>query len=175
MLSLVLADKALLDQLLPGMIEEYKDDLVNSGAYASEEEALKTAKEEIDGYFYNGKLLPNQVIQAIFLAGVEEPIGSIWISTKSAQDPEKAFLCYIGIRPAYRGKGYAKRALLTAEKRLLKQGIDKLGLNVFAHNTPAIELYKKLKYDITFEVSLKSTGKITRYLLEKDLAKHHRK
>ena len=175
MLSLVLADKTLLDQLLPGMIEEYKDDLVNSGAYASPEEALATAKEEIDGYFYNGKLLPNQLIQAIYLAGVEEPIGSIWISTKSAQDPEKAFLCYIGIRPEYRGKGYAKRALIMAEKKLLKQGIDKIGLNVFAHNITAMKLYEKLGYVIMYEVSLKTTGKVTRYLLDKDLAKHYRK
>lgn len=175
MLSLVLADKDLLDQLLPGMIEEYKDDLVNSGAYGTVEEALATAKEEIDGYFYNGKLLPNQVIQGIFLAGIEEPIGSIWISTRSAQDPDKAFLCYIGIRPKYRQKGYAKRALIMAEKKLLKQGINKIGLNVFAHNTTAIKLYEKLQYSITYEVSLKSTGKITRYLLDKDLAKHYRR
>lgn len=175
MLSLVLADKILLDQLLPGMIEEYKDDLVNSGSEPSEEEALKKAKEEIDSYFYNGKLLPNQQIQGIYLAGIEDPIGSIWISIKSAQDPDKAFLCYIGIRPEYRGKGYAKRALVMAEKKLLKQAIPIIGLNVFAHNTPALALYKKLQYNITFEVSLKTTGKITRYLLEKDLAKHYRR
>ncbi len=175
MISLVLADNALLDQLLPGMIQEYKDDLVNSGAYDSEEAALKAATEEIDGYFDNGKLSPNQVIQAIFLPGIEEPIGSLWISTKSAQDPDKAFVCYIGIRPAYRGKGYAKRALIMAEKRLLKQGIKKIGLNVFAHNTTAMKLYERLHYKIMFEVSLKSTGKITRYLLDKDLAKHYGK
>lgn len=175
MLSLVLADNALLDQLLPGMIKEYKDDLVNSGAYESEEAALKAATEEIDGYFHEGKLLPGQLIQAIFLPGVEEPIGSLWISTKSVQDPDKAFLCYIGIRPPYRNKGYAKRALIMAEKRLLKQGIKKIGLNVFAHNITAMKLYEKLQYKITFEVSLKSTGKITRYLLDKDLAKCYAK
>ena len=175
MLSLVLADKPLLDQLLPGMVDEYRDDLVNSGAYESKEEALKAAQEEIDGYFFNGKLLPNQQIQAIFLAGVEDPIGAIWISLKSAQDPDKAFLCYIGIRPEFRSKGYAKRALAMAEKKLLKLGINKIGLNVFAHNTPAIKLYEKLNYEISFEVSLKATGKITRYLLDKDLAKHYRR
>ena len=47
MISLVLADNALLDQLLPGMIQEYKDDLVNSGAYDSEEAALKAAQKKL--------------------------------------------------------------------------------------------------------------------------------
>lgn len=176
MLSLVLADNELIDKLLPGMIEEYQMDLYNSGAYESKEEAYKTSKEEINGYFdENGQLDSNQIIQGIYLAGMDEPIGAIWISQKSAQDPDKSFLCYIGIKPEFRRKGYAQRALLAAEKKLLKKGIKKIGLNVFAYNTGAIKMYQKLNYVISFEVSLKKNGKITRYLLDKDLEKHHGK
>lgn len=173
MISLAPISPEILSRMLPDMIGAYANDLFHSKSYENYEEALSVATEEINGYFHEGRLIPGQLIYTINLLGIDPPIGVIWISEKSAQDPTKAFLCYIAIDPEHRGKGHAKRALTMAEKRLFKRGIPKLGLNVFVHNKVAMNMYLKMGYEVSYEVTLKKTGLINRYLMDKDLKKHY--
>ncbi len=49
----------------------------------------------------------------------------------------------------YKGKGYGKEALNALDKELKERGQKKVSLQVFGHNTIAINLYQKSGYKIT--------------------------
>ena len=48
-----------------------------------------------------------------------------------------------------RGKGYGRAIMRGAEEELVRRGVTRMALNVFAGNTAAIQLYESLGYRIT--------------------------
>lgn len=71
---------------------------------------------------------------------IENPYGGVMFWIKG----DTAFLFYILCYE--KGKGHGKKMLADLEKHLKENyGITKLQLNVFAHNTTAIKLYKDYK------------------------------
>lgn len=105
--------------------------------------ALEVAHQEI------GKLLPDGRAtekQLIWLACHEgEPAGSLWIST---QKPIP-FIFMIEVLEEQRGKGYGRSIMLAGEEECRRRGYDRLDLNVFGNNAPAIALYNSLGYTVT--------------------------
>jgi len=54
----------------------------------------------------------------------------------------------ISVDPAHRGKGIARRLLVSAEEEMPPKGIRKIRLEVSMGNTPAVTLYQKSGYRI---------------------------
>ena len=104
--------------------------------------ALKLAHEE------TARLLPDGPATEHHLIWIardgEEPVGSLWISTK----PPVPFIYGIEVDAGQRGKGYGRAIMLAAEEECRRLGFSRLDLNVFGDNSAAIALYDSLGYAV---------------------------
>jgi len=73
-------------------------------------------------------------------------VGDLWVLVEPAK--ERAFIYFIGIDEAYRGKGYSRAAMQTLETTVKPMGVSRIDLNVFGDNTTAINLYQSLGYQV---------------------------
>ncbi|MBO8190752.1 N-acetyltransferase [Streptomyces oryzae] len=74
-------------------------------------------------------------------------VGSIWLGfTELPRTDVDAWVYDINVTPERRGEGHGRSLMLAAERICLDAGVGRLGLNVFAGNTPARRLYTSLGY-----------------------------
>ncbi|MFF0339373.1 GNAT family N-acetyltransferase [Kribbella sp. NPDC004875] len=106
------------------------------------DEALAFAYEETERQLPEGPATDGQLIW-IAMAG-EEPVGSLWISTRS----RVPFIYGIEVRSDQRGKGYGRAIMLAGEDECRRLGYTQLDLNVFGDNRTAIALYDSLGYTV---------------------------
>ncbi|MEU7039708.1 GNAT family N-acetyltransferase [Streptomyces varsoviensis] len=83
-----------------------------------------------------------------FLAHDGVDVGALWVRLR---DPERqgGFVFDVEVDPAHRGRGHGRTLMLVAERECLAAGVDRIALNVFADNTPALRLYESLGYEAT--------------------------
>ena len=62
----------------------------------------------------------------------------------------------IMIEPRYRGRGYGRGIIEAVEHELIIRGVDRLGLNVFGHNTVALRLYESMGFSMTSQQMAKT-------------------
>ena len=104
------------------------------------DEARTFAHEETERLLPEGPATENQLIWTA-LAG-DEPVGSLWISTRS----RVPFIYGIEVDSGRRGKGYGRAIMLAGEEECRRLGHKQLDLNVFGGNSTAISLYDSLGY-----------------------------
>lgn len=73
------------------------------------------------------------------------PIGSTWIQIDLTN--HAAFIFEIIVQSSSRGQGFGRAALKAIQSFAKEQGCNKLGLNVFASNTIAKNLYRSLGFE----------------------------
>lgn len=73
-----------------------------------------------------------------------QPVGQLWVEVNDER--RSAFIFFIGIDEAWRGRGYGKGALTALEAELRPLGIKRIGLNVFNDNVIAKGLYAAQGY-----------------------------
>lgn len=79
-----------------------------------------------------------------------EYVGYVWVGLeRSGGASPGAWIYDIEVNETHRGKGYGRAILQAAEKETLKNGVTKIGLNVFGPNQVARNLYESAGYDIT--------------------------
>ncbi len=61
------------------------------------------------------------------------------------------WVSHLGVRPAYRGRGLGRAALLEGFSRLRRAGFDRAGLHVDSGNASAIQLYESVGMRVTRE------------------------
>ncbi|MET8825370.1 GNAT family N-acetyltransferase [Streptomyces sp. NPDC004610] len=92
------------------------------------------------------RLLPQGTATENMLLSVLEhrgtPVGTLWL----ARQEEQAYIYDVETAPEYRGHGHGRSLMLLAEAQALTVGRRRIGLNVFAGNTPAERLYDSLGY-----------------------------
>ncbi|WP_238173293.1 GNAT family N-acetyltransferase [Kribbella speibonae] len=106
------------------------------------DEALALAYEETERLLPEGPATDQQLIWIAVAA--DEPVGSLWISTKS----KVPFIYGIEVDSGRRGKGYGRAIMLAGEEECRRLGYKQLDLNVFGDNTTAIGLYGSLGYAV---------------------------
>ncbi|WP_169512953.1 GNAT family N-acetyltransferase [Actinopolymorpha alba] len=74
-------------------------------------------------------------------------VATIWIHHH--RRVRASYIYSVAVEPAQRGKGYGRAVMWLAARRSLEAGDQVLALNVFGHNTVAINLYTSLGYRIT--------------------------
>jgi ribosomal protein S18 acetylase RimI-like enzyme len=132
------------------MYEDYAQAIAR-GMSVPVEETRERARQQLDelladGLASSGHFLWKIVAQSPDAA--EGPaVGDLWVHV----EPERprAFIYFIGIDEAQRGKGYARSAMLALEDELRPKGVGSIGLNVFGDNTTARHLYESLGYQPT--------------------------
>jgi ribosomal protein S18 acetylase RimI-like enzyme len=77
-------------------------------------------------------------------------VGHVWVSVREGDDGgTTGFVFDVEVAEEYRGRGYGRALMAQAEHITLAVGPRRLGLHVFAANTPALRLYESLGYRTT--------------------------
>ncbi|MFC8920353.1 GNAT family N-acetyltransferase [Streptomyces sp. NPDC057116] len=83
-------------------------------------------------------------------------VGHLWTGRlRSPSGEEIPFVYDIEVAEGRRGQGYGRTLMLFAERIALEAGERRIGLHVFADNTPALRLYESLGYATTHVNSFK--------------------
>ncbi|MGP3990252.1 GNAT family N-acetyltransferase [Streptomyces sp. 3N207] len=93
----------------------------------------------------DGAASPGVALRVLTCEGTD--VGSVWLAFTGLPRTEvDAWVYDISVVPERRGEGHGRSLMLAAERSCLDAGADRLGLNVFADNTPARRLYTSLGY-----------------------------
>ena len=148
MVNLVPMDPSDFDAYLVRSTAGYAEDLIKGGN-CSAENALEKAREQFDHLLPDGLGTRNEFIYSILDETTGKKIGILWVEVKLDETPRRAFCYDFEVYEEYRGKGFGKQALLALDKILESMDVESMGLHVFAHNTTAFELYKKMGFEMT--------------------------
>jgi len=125
-------------------IENYAQVLVRN-LKMSIDEAADTSKRQMSSLLKDGLNTKGHFLFDVVEKETKEKMGIPWINVND----KRAFIYDIRIDEKYRGKGYGKRTLNKLEEFLREMGAKYIGLNIWADNKIAFELYKKMGYTIS--------------------------
>ncbi|MYX41504.1 GNAT family N-acetyltransferase [Streptomyces sp. SID89] len=108
-----------------------------------EERARAKSRDDHARLLPQGAATPNMRISVLEHEGV--PVGTVWV----ALDEDRAFVYDVMADERFRGRGHGRSLMLLAERHAVAAGKNRIGLNVFAGNTPAERLYESLGYEPT--------------------------
>ncbi|MFD5698831.1 GNAT family N-acetyltransferase [Streptomyces lasiicapitis] len=117
----------------------YAQDWIDRGV----PEAEARAKVEADQRNSLGEGLATPGARFSVLLQGDEAVGILWVAERRGE----CFVYDIEVREEHRGRGHGRSLMLHAEGQCLEAGKDRIGLNVFAGNTPALRLYESLGYE----------------------------
>jgi len=127
-------------------VNDYGQELVQNYGYS-----LATAKEiaekELQRCFPNGVSTQEHQLMCITHADDDGWLGYLWYNINT--ETSMAFIYDLYITPDFRNLGYGSQALAQLEHHLKPQGIDELKLRVAYSNHQALELYKRIGFNIT--------------------------
>jgi ribosomal protein S18 acetylase RimI-like enzyme len=129
-------------------ILEYAEDHVKNGDWQPDE-ARELSRNEFQQLLPDGLDSKNQFIFSIVDEAGGEKLGTLWVQVKMDSRRRRAFIYDFFIEAGLRGKGYGKQALLALDEQLHSMNVESVALHVFARNTNAFELYKKMGYETT--------------------------
>lgn len=141
-------DGALYKTIKPYMIENL---------VAFSKQSRSACEKEIDALLPDGEKTKKHYLYAIEIkstcaAGIHTnsdakiTVGYLWFFAVEKEGRDIAFLMDIFVRPEYRRKGIARKALKLAEKFPAERGYDTIRLHVEDSNTAAKNLYAGLGY-----------------------------
>ncbi len=129
-------------------VEDYALD-ISHNYRISMDEARTNAFKDFNDTLSQGTSTPNHYLYNIVAStGVSESrIGYLWIEVDSQK--KRCFIYDIVVHAEFRHQGWGRKTLELLETRMKQQGIQRIGLHVFAKNSAARELYSKLGYELT--------------------------
>ncbi|MFD7748097.1 GNAT family N-acetyltransferase [Streptomyces sp. NPDC059698] len=128
-------------------VRAYAQEWVERGA-EPEQARLKSERD-------HASLLPDGLatektrFEVLVRAG--EVVGRVWVGPGEPEPggPPAGFVFDVEVRAEHRGRGYGRALMLLAEDVVRAWDADRIGLHVFASNTPALKLYESLGYTAT--------------------------
>ncbi|MBM7058289.1 GNAT family N-acetyltransferase [Streptomyces durocortorensis] len=79
-----------------------------------------------------------------------EAVGHVWVALRELEPGGPAgYVFDVEVREEHRGRGHGRALMLLAEDVTRAWRADRIGLHVFASNTPALRLYESLGYTTT--------------------------
>ncbi|MEU6659384.1 GNAT family N-acetyltransferase [Streptomyces sp. NPDC046821] len=119
----------------------YVRSLVERGV--PEAEARTKAEADHEALLGGGLGTPDAALSVLEADG--EVVGTLWV----ALGGERAYVYDVEVAAGQRGRGHGRSLMLLAEAEARAAGLTRIGLNVFAGNTPALRLYESLGYRAT--------------------------
>lgn len=134
-------------------IIDYAHENVEAG-YWAEEESVEKSKKEIERLLPDGLKTKDHYIFSFVNQESKAHVGALWIYVAEKKKLKSAFIYYVEIFESYRGKGLSKQVSALLDQWCVDKGILKVGIHVFAKNTVARNIYKKIGYeDINYNMS----------------------
>jgi ribosomal protein S18 acetylase RimI-like enzyme len=127
-------------------IRAYAESNVESGRWDATDAMEKSEREHL-GYFPEGLATPDHSVFELFVDS--NYLGYLWVYADVTTAVHSAYIYDIEIVAEQRGKGFGKQTMLALEVWCKERNLKRIGLNVFAFNSAAIELYRGLGYETT--------------------------
>lgn len=130
------------------LVEDYAQDIARNQRIP-----IETARErsvtQTGELLHAGLATPKHFLYNVVLNTNAAPqaIGYLWLEVDT--EKSRCFIYDIYLQPEHRGQGRGKQTLQLLEEKMQAQGIGRIGLHVFGHNTTARALYEKMGYEIT--------------------------
>ena len=121
--------------------EDYAGDWIRRGV--PEAEARAKAAADHAALLPDGRATEGMLLSVLEHEGT--PVGTLWLSVRG----ERAYVFDVETTAGHRGRGHGRTLMLLAEAQSAASGNRRIGLNVFAGNTPAERLYDSLGYTTT--------------------------
>ena len=136
------------DTFYSKLITEYAADNIKAGNW-SEEDAIELSKEDSEKLLPDGRDTSRMLLYSADNSEGEY-VGYVWVGLeRGGVASAGAWIYDIEVNQSQRGKGYGRALLEAAERETLKNGVNKIGLNVFGPNKVARNLYETAGYEIT--------------------------
>ncbi|MER7624118.1 GNAT family N-acetyltransferase [Streptomyces sp. NPDC126503] len=120
-----------------------------------EEQARAKAEESHRRHLPRGLATPGAAVHVAVRDGRD--VGLLWTGRMEQGPGERlGFVYEVEVAEDQRGRGYGRALMLLAERVAREAGETRLGLHVFAGNTPALRLYDSLGYRTTHVNSAKT-------------------
>ncbi|MEU3058564.1 GNAT family N-acetyltransferase [Streptomyces griseus] len=124
----------------------YAQDWIDRGV--EPEQARRKSEADHAAHLPDG--LATEGVRFDVLVHAGEVVGHVWVALRELPPGGPAgFVFDVEVREEHRGRGYGRALMLLAEDITRACGADRLGLHVFASNTPALRLYESLGYTTT--------------------------
>ncbi|WP_405655153.1 GNAT family N-acetyltransferase [Streptomyces sp. RK9] len=121
--------------------DAYAQDWIDRGV--PEAQARAKADADMDSSLADGLATPGARLSVLIHA--DEVVGTLWVVERGSE----ISVHDVEVRGEHRGRGYGRALMLLAERQCLEAGRERVALNVFAGNTPALRLYESLGYETT--------------------------
>ncbi|MER5256381.1 MULTISPECIES: GNAT family N-acetyltransferase [unclassified Streptomyces] len=120
-----------------------KEDYAQTWIERGVPEAEARAKSDADhaDHLPQGLATPGTSLCVLTHEGTK--VGTLWLALRDGD----AFVFDVEVDEEYRGRGHGRSLMLLAETQARAVGLRRIGLNVFAGNTPALRLYESLGYE----------------------------
>lgn len=124
---------------LPLLRDDFAQDLIRDYG-VSADTASAQAIAEIDGHLSDG--------HSLFVIEVEgEQVGHLWLVERRDRFEPTLVVYDVDVDESYRGRGYAKAAMLFAEEEARRRGLTRIALHVGARNDVARNLCRSLGFE----------------------------
>ncbi|MDH5633338.1 MAG: GNAT family N-acetyltransferase [Gammaproteobacteria bacterium] len=136
--------------------EDFRRSSVNQFARSSikaglcdDDDALSFAENQFSRLLPNGIDTPGHYISNIVCPDNGDAVGVMWFAVEPQGRNGCAYVYDISVSEKHRRQGYAQQAFAEMESIVRTLGMNRIDLHVFAWNAGAIELYKKMGFEVT--------------------------
>lgn len=113
----------------------------------SSDEALAKAEADRTDALPDGLATAGARLEVLISEG--ETVGHLYLGRRAiSPDESGAFVYDVEVTEERRGQGHGRALMLLAEQGARADGTRRIGLHVFAGNTPALRLYESLGYQV---------------------------
>lgn len=130
---------------LEAAIAGYAQDNVAAGRWP-EVGALERSREDFASLLPAGLDTPDNFLFEILEDEAGPMVGVAWCTIERKHGACFAYIYDLEVQAEHRRRGHALRAVLALESLAAASGADSVGLNVFANNLGARQLYRRLGY-----------------------------
>ncbi|HIG36819.1 MAG TPA: GNAT family N-acetyltransferase [Oceanospirillaceae bacterium] len=127
-------------------VSDYSQELIQNYAYSATT-ATEIAATDLEQSFPNGISTNQHQLMCITHAQDDSWLGYLWYSTNT--DTSVTFIYDLYVAPEFRSLGYGSLSLAQLEHQVKQQGISEVKLRVAYSNHQALELYKRMGFNIT--------------------------
>jgi ribosomal protein S18 acetylase RimI-like enzyme len=128
-------------------VASFAEDNVSCGRWPAEG-ALARSLAEFEDLLPQGAATPNNRLLEILESERGATVGYLWFAAQEREGQKIAFIYDIQVKPAFRRRGHAKKALTELEQMVKALGLARISLHVSGRNPEAQALYGQLGFAV---------------------------
>jgi ribosomal protein S18 acetylase RimI-like enzyme len=141
--------RPMMDKSFGAYLREHEEEHARGRMISDREsfdQAIRTTRAQHEAMLPRGLLTPGHYFFTLHDERDDRLVGYVWFAITDTNS--QLSLYHIAIHKADRRKGYGRATLAAAEEKAKELGCRVIWLNVFGHNSEAIEFYRACGYGV---------------------------